>query len=611
MPPEYTASEAAVLLDRQQVNLPYLPGEIPGSDPETDLMDAYTGGVVEPPVPPERVMTAVKRSGALHAVVSAVADGCAGVRYEIVPRFESSSNAGGSGFRLEDRKTWTPEIKKQRDRLMILIQAGFLGRGARSLRSGFREQEFDRCVLGWGGVGILRDSVVPGAKTTMPPMPRGFTRFEAHSARWYRADRKPTMVPVPIALDDGTIFWIEEPRFFRRLRVQAGNGRFSFFKEYGDWRAMDARTGKFSSGNRHSPSTVPGKPGEYRPGKLDRKAVPAGEVMTWRTEFPGTYPYGWSGWHSELDASDAATEHIRLVLSYLKSGLHSVILAAANRPFEQATAAEAIDKVDRLGRGREGLAALVMLSLVPADSATAAIPGAFGDSTSDNGRLVLHELTTRLPGEILNSDGLQSSLASRFSESERIPAILLGRSDSYNFATASAAWSVVNRLRFGPHHEEREAFLDRVLIEMGVTFWRIEIVSPEWGENEPISGMTSTAGQLGGVSINKAMQVFSEVSGTDFKPSDEWWGDIPMTFVTAILNSQDPAQTAALLNVDIPLEDLEKAILPGVMAVLEQIDSKIEAAISKTNPDPSALDDEEDPEDPDQIKRPPGRPKGT
>ena len=80
-------------------------------------------------------------------------------------------------------------------------------------------------------------------------------------------------------------------------------------------------------------------------------------------------------------------------------------------------------------------------------------------SSSERGRLVLHELNTRLPQEVLDST-LSEALAERVAHSERIPGLLLGRSESYNFATAAAAWMTANRLRFRPHHVTREDFLD-------------------------------------------------------------------------------------------------------------------------------------------------------
>jgi len=528
------------------------------------------------PIDPKLVLHAVKQNGALMAVCHVVAEGCAGTHYSVQPRFDVNMMEDDK-FDLDKPKTWKPEVREERNRLQVLVQTGFLGRGAKSLRAGFKEQELDRVILGWGGVVVIRETYVGKAKQTMPTKPRGFARFEAVNAEWSKPDQAATKVPVPVALEDGTIYWIEEPRHFRRLKVSLSGGRSRWFKEYGDWRAMDAKTGKYSTGNRHRPSLKPGQPGEYKPGALPKGATPATEVMAWRTSFPGAYPYGWSGWHSEMNAATAAEEHVKLVLSYLKSGLHSVILAAANRPFDDAVANSAVSKIDTLGRGREGLASLITLSLMPSDSAAnmnGQLP--FGNNSDDRGKLVLHELSTKLPKELLDQSGLQDSLAARFSEAERIPAVLLGRSDSYNFATASAAWAVVNRLRFGPHHEERMAFLDRVLIEMGITKWKIVIESPEWGDNEPAAGITSVTGQLGGVSINQAARVFSSATGGDYKPTDLWWGDVPLMVVEAILNAENPEMMAKLFSVKLPDDFDVSEFKNQAQEALDAVNSKID-----------------------------------
>lgn len=546
-------ADAAVILERHQVSLPFMVGELPGSDPGdenlSDLEDQFAGGFQPPPVPPMKALRAVLSNGELAAVLHAVGEGTAGVKYEIQPRF---ANAPGKSFNMDDPSSWPEGAQQQRDLLQVFIQAGFQGRGAQSLREGFYEQEHDRVMLGWGGVLVHRKMPLPDDSPYMPMPPRALGRFEACHAQFTKPQSTPTFTPVPIALEDGRILWIEEPRHFRRIRMQAGRKKM-WFKEYGDWRLMDARTGRYASNSRHIRSIESFQPGKYYPGtaagirqNTRGKVVPAIEVMHWNTSFPGVAPYGISGWHSELDSVSASAEGTKLLLSYLKSGLHSVILAAANRPFESQTAEAAIEKIDSLGRGREGLGALITLALVPGDSSSQQT-NPFAEATADRGRLILHELNTKLPQEVMNGE-MRDSLGKRFAHSERIPALLLGKSDSYNFATASAAWAVVNRLRFNPHHEIREQFLDRLLVEMGITLWRIRIASPEWEEPEPLASVASIAGSNGGLSVNKAVKLLNEVLDVDVSPIDEWWGNLPMSLVTSVLSSVDPAETLELLG---------------------------------------------------------------
>ncbi len=540
---EFARGDVAVILERNQVNIPFMPGELPGTEPVGEGPFDRGGMVVEPPVDPKKARKAVLSNGELAAVLHAVADGTAGVNYSIVPRH---STAPGN-FRLDDPTTWTTEIRRQHDMAQILIQTGFRGNGVKSLKMGFRDQEHDRVVMGWGGV-IVRRRLTDSELGF--PEPSHFERFESCVAKFTKLQKTTVMVPVPVALQDGRILWIEEMRRFRRLKVNH-NGKVFFYKQYGDWRSMDARTGKYSTGNRRRPSTEPFTPGEYRPGRLPSGAVPAVEVATWETHFPGVSPYGISGWHSEMLSVQSSAESTKLLLEYLRSGLHSVILAAANRPFEDASADAAIKSIDELGRGRKGLGALIPLSLIPLDSSVQSGGGnpLLQDTTNDKGRLVLHELNTTLPSQVMDGE-LSQSLGRRFAHSERIPALLLGKSDSYNFATASAAWSTVNRLRFAPHHEERMHFLDRILVEMGITFWSINVESPEWNEKEPLGSTASVAGSQGGMSLNHATKLLGEVLDIDIKQVEEWWGNMPLSLVKSVLESPDPQGTLILLGLE-------------------------------------------------------------
>ncbi len=521
----------SIILDKEVIDVPLMIGELPGTPAQdTDPDEMFGGGMAKQPVPPKEALRLMLRCGALMAVSHAVAEGTAGSGYDIIPRTR--------GIDVDHPDRWPADVNDQFQRIQAFIQTAFHGEQDMSLRTGFYREEHDRFSIGWGGVIVHRG--IKDANSDLPPPPKGLGRFEACGGKFTKPDRKPTMVPVPVGLDDGSIVWVEVPRFFRRIRYQSSGGAIMWFKEYGDWRSMDAKTGKFSSGVTHTPPTKEWAHGRYTGGALPKTAVPAVEVAHWETPFPGVYPYGVSAWHAEMTAIRSSHEHASLMLDYLKSGLHSVIVAAANRSFESGTADAAVKKIDELGRGREGLGALVLIELQPIDSKQTGYNSMFDqDRTGDRGRLVLHELHTKLPSELMNNT-FSEALSTRISNAERIPGLLLGRSESYNFATAAAAWMTANRLRFRPHHMTRESFLDALLIEMGITHWRLAVRSPEWDEQEKISSVVQSIGQMGGISVNRALQLLGRAVGIETTPITEWWGDIPLVLVTKILEAEDP-----------------------------------------------------------------------
>lgn len=551
--PNETTRDVGIILSDENFEFSFMEGETPSlngdSAPPTDVVDV---GLIKPPVDPRVAVSAVRKNGDLAAVCHAVGNGCAGVTYVAVPRITMAQG----GPNLDDPKSWSPEIRLQHDILQVLIQSGFHGKGAQTLRSGFYEQEHDRVMLGWGGVMVYREPSRVGPAGI--PMPRAFGRFEAVHAKFTKPDRNPTWTPVPVVTIDGRILWTEELRHFRRLVMEKpSKGMFStgssrlYFKEFGDWRSMDAKTGRRSTGSRRLPPKNMFEPGTYNPGNLGPKSTPAAEVMTWATSFPGAAPYGISAWHSELNSVEVSTEASQLLLTYLKSGLHSVILAAADRPFEDASANAAISKIDELGRGRKGLGALITIALAATSDAgnMGLSPAAmFGQATNnDRGKLILHEINTKLPQEVLDGK-LRSTMASSLAQAERLPELLVGKSQAYNFATAGSAWRTVNRLRFSPHHEERVLFLNRIAVEMGITHWMLDIVSPEWEEPPGLTGVATIAGQTAGLSPNTAVKLMSEVSDAAIPPFDEWWGEIPFLILNMALTSNDPSALLTILG---------------------------------------------------------------
>jgi hypothetical protein len=582
--PDQTAkTNVAVVLERENLTMSHMPADMPGSPKGDDLgaIDAMVDGIfVKVPVDPKRAMDAVASSGELAAVVAAVADGCAGATYLIRPR----SSMAVKRMDLDDPSTWSPDVVEQHRRLQVFVQVGFQGKGAQSLRQGFQEQEHDRAVLGWGGVTVTRE--VGETEDGLPMRPRALGRFYAAKARFTKPQAKATLVPIPVSLMDGSCIWVEEPRHFRRIGVDVGNGRIVWYKQYGDWRAMDANTGKYSKSSRRlAPLKKGGAPAFYRIGALPPGSTPAVEVMHWSTTFPNTDPYGRSAWHSEMRSVDVSRESLCLLLEHLKSGLHGVILAAANRPFDDASAGAAINKIDELGRGRKGMGSLITIGLSPVSSGSQGVSASTmfdRNSTADRGRLVLHELNTKLPKEVMDGS-LRSSAGTVFAHSERVPAILLGKSDSYNFATASAAWEVANRLRFGPHHEDRTAFLSRLLIEMGITFWTVEVRPSDWSEDVPVAGISSVVGQNAGMTPNEAVRLMSKASGLQFKPFEEWWGEVPMPLLTVILNNPDPAAILRLIGLDEVANRWKPSeatkIIKGVSAGIDAMNATAEQGI--------------------------------
>lgn len=579
-----TMPTPAVILSDEMVDLSFVQAAIPGYEDSQELggIDPMTGfpGVIKPPVDPLMATKAVKENGELAAVLHAVANGCAGVTYKIVPR----KKAAQGGPNLDDPSSWDDEIRAEHYRLQAFTQAGFHGSGVKSLRAGFYEQEHDRAVLGWGGVTVFRDEM--DQSDTKIPKPRALGRFQAVMARFTKPGREATATPVPIVAEDGTVLWIEEMRHFRKIFLQARNSRGQWYKEYGDWRFMDRESGVFARNNRRRVSKNLLEPGMYFPGTISGKD-PAVEVMHWATSFPGAAPYGISGWHSEMSTVETSAEAASLLLSHLKSGLHGVILAAGNRQFDNNSVDAATAKINELGRGRKGLGALITLALIPtgSDGTNNSVNRMLGDDMgADRGRLILHELNTKIAPQIIDGT-LKKAGGDSFARSERVPGLLIGKSEAYNFATAGAAWRVVNRLRFAPHHEERGAFLSRLCVEMGIRHWTLELVTPEWEEAPSTTGIATVAGQNGGLTPNIAFRMISDLVGVQFKQFDGWWGDIPMPILTAVLSSPDPVMALRLFGLDAQADlyakmpKPEKAVVDDITATLQSAENALAAKL--------------------------------
>lgn len=531
MPTEGEYVDRKLLLGKPSQFVPDITiGDLPGmaSDDDEQLTDGTVQVTVRsPPIDPADANKAARSSGVVMALGNVVAYGCGGGAVEPVKR---TKTAGDEDQQLADRRD-----------VDIFLASAFAtqDKPVATPQEVFRHVEFDRFKNGWGAVNVTR------APISLGPLPPPVTTIRHHDNDNLRAttrDRSVTMVPVPVVLQsDGSVMWVEVPHVFFRWRdKRPGNSKFTWFKSFGDWRSMDAKTGRYSSGSRRvaNPDSPTGY--AYITGVLPSGAIQASEIAHFSTYYTGVAPYGVSAWHSEFDAVAASDEQGKLLLAYMKSGLFSIILAAASRPFDKVIVDDATKTINRLGRGRDGLAALVTLSLTPTTSQQMAMPGAGNnDAASSQGRIILHELSTKLPTEIINGS-LEGALVDRLAQAERIPTLLIGKAGTYSSATASAAWMSASKLRFQPAHADHDALMNAALASRGVVSWGVETTSPTWKEDPSITAIGQTAGQYGGMTINTALAMMAGATGDDFKPRTEWWGDLPMPIVAAILRDKDP-----------------------------------------------------------------------
>ena len=223
------------------------------------------------------------------------------------------------------------------------------------------------------------------------------------------------------------------------------------------------------------------------------------------------------------------------------------------------------------------MAALVSINLMPTTSGQAAMAG-FSDASgaSDQGRVIFHELSTKLQPQILDGS-MSGALADKLAIAERVPTLLIGKAAMYSSATAAAAWMVANRLRFQPAHREHDAFMNICAATRGISAFGVETESPEWKDSPSVTAVAQTAGQHGGLTVNTAMAMMTESANVDFKPIEHWWGNLPMPMVTTVLKDKDPYGTLVRI-----LGQAGAPTREQFDAGVSQVIPEITAAIAKT-----------------------------
>lgn len=352
--------------------------------------------------------------------------------------------------------------------------------------------------------------------------------------------------------DKGEWIEIETQERFRRW-VQMAGGQWRHFREFGDPRLMDYRTGEF----------IKKADGSYYRNE-DRESVPAdvapylaNEVL-WAVTYDPMSEYGmpwfmglWNDTEADYHASDATRDYLsdggipKVVFVFLKSQLTGGSAKAFKAAFEET-------------KGNNAQNRAVLLEAAPLAAKTAGPTGPAAESGAAGFHVV--KLNDLQQGDALFRE-FRKDHEERVRVARRLPGLFIGKDNQANYATASIQVQIGVSQVFAPEQTQFDDMINgSILPELNAVWWRFKSLGPTLEDNATWVAALRIAIEFGAIPDYPTLrQVLSEVFGYKLPSGDEKgvlaeWEKMPPGFVSklfaAIQGYPQFGDLAAVMPVD-------------------------------------------------------------
>lgn len=368
----------------------------------------------------------------------------------------------------------------------------------------------------------------------------GFRHAPAKNIRITMRDKKPTSVTYTIE-KDGTEEEITELRRFKRY-VQKIHKNIVYFKEFGDPRVIDCRTGLETKK------------------ELDAKYV-ATEIKE-VSEYNSISPYGLPRYINQLPSILGSREAEELNYRFFENdGVPYLVVSVSGGSLDDNSVQNVKEQFNAFNTKQGHQVLVLQANSERIESET--------DVKVVNPTIDVKPLTDSKikDGQFLDYDErcLQKLLSCY-----RLSKLLIGLEGGINRATAFAAMDVAESQVFQPERNEIDEIYNYCLLVDAEgnppKYWRYRSNGLKLIDKENMIKAFNVVRNTGAITPNVAREFFNEVFGWDIKKVDSPWGDYPFEMTMELVKSG-------------------KYIPKDLLEALEQVEENVEGLTTETNED--------------------------
>lgn len=295
---------------------------------------------------------------------------------------------------------------------------------------------------------------------------------------------------------------VERKKRFCKYRQDIG-GKTVYFREFGDPRIMDKRSGVY---------LVEGETLE-----LENQA---NEIMEFAI---GTQPYGEVRWMGQVLGVDGSRKAEMLNNNYFTNGRHTPLaIIIKNGTLTDDSFAKLQQYMDEI-KGASGQHAFLVLETESTTEGTAL-------DSDDKPEIELKDLASILQKDELFQGYLDNNRR-RVQSAFQLPDLYVGYTTDFNRATAQTAQEVTEEQVFQPERRSLAWAINNRLLN-GYQFRYVEcfFLEPDITNPDDLFKLLTVCNNAGGLTPNKAKEVALKAMGETSEDYPEEWGNIPLAY---------------------------------------------------------------------------------
>lgn len=295
---------------------------------------------------------------------------------------------------------------------------------------------------------------------------------------------------------------VERKKRYCKYKQEIG-GKTVYFKEFGDPRIMDGRSGQYLTD-----------------GKTLDLEYQANELMEFAI---GTEPYGEVRWIGQVLGVDGSRRAEGLNNNYFINGRHTpLMIIVKNGTLTDDSFAKLQHYINDI-KGEAGQHAFIVLETESSDGRT-------DFEADEKPDIEIKDLASILQKDELFQDYLNNNRR-KVQSAFQLPDLYVGYTTDFNRATAQTAQEVTEQQVFQPERKSLAwAINNRLLNEYQFKYVECYFLEPDISNPDDLYKLLTVCNNAGGLTPNKARQIIFEAYGETAEDYPEEWGNIPLAY---------------------------------------------------------------------------------
>lgn len=458
------------------------------SDPFSGLYE--TDGIIEPPYAPETFLRLPEMSNVLRPLIDAYKTNITGFGYQFKYLIDMESKEIDEGIKEQAKKDW---LKLQ----------GFYDycHYDQSFNSLTKRIIDDRETIGWGALEVIpKGNGEPGT----------FEYIPAHTLRLSKLHPIIQEIPITVVNFDGTRITVKYAKKFRKFCQIIDNTRV-WFKEFGDPRKMDCKTGRFES--------------EINEAGVEVTTVIEPHNIATSIMFfpiPSAYtPYGVPRWLGTLLSMFGSRKAEEINYNYFEKGKHIPMAILVKNGMLTKSSIEELQGYSNKLSGSDNAHGYLIIEA----------EGFEGDDFDNNKSQVdikLQPLTQVIQHDALFQE-YDKTNRDKIRAAFRLPPIYTGESKDYTRATADTARSIAEEQIFQPERDEiATRFNKQINNALKVKYAAMYFKGPNLTNKLELAQAVNIYAKAGALTPNMLIGAVSDLLDIEFEAITDDWGNIPL-----------------------------------------------------------------------------------